>query len=312
MRERCFGGARRPLAVAIAVLSAASSGACRRAESERTQGSATAGAATLPAPSSNTRSSAAAPLPRPKAPCRVSVGTGTLEASKEALAPRSELDGRRFVLLAAGERLSLRHERTTREFTLLGPGRFLPCAEGDERVLVVEGGVTSALGVGAHAGGEVVLATPFGLLRYADAAVDVKVAKARLSLSVAAGEVLFDAPPRKPGEEPKPKAVRGPKGALSVGQRADAALAVERCRSAQTQSKKLEKPPRPSESARASLGTWAVASFEARRGARLACALAQAALAGLPEPARRRLEDQLNSPDWPPGSAASARPAEKK
>lgn len=310
MPDRRFGGALRPLGVALAALFAAHGSACRRAEPEGTRSQAARASASATArPSARPHTLVA---PAAKAPCRVGAGTGTLEAPAQPLRARSELDGKRFVSLAAGERLSVRHERTTRELTLAGPGRFLPCARGEEQVLVVEGGVTSALGVGAHAGGEVVIATPFGLVRYADAAVDVKVAPSRLSLRVAAGDVVFDAPPGKPGAEPKPKTLRGPKGILDATKRADAALTLERCLSARATSQKLEKPPRPSGSARAPLGSWAVASFEARRGARLACALARAVIAGLPEPERRRLEDQLESPNSAGGSSTRALPAEKK
>ncbi len=289
--------------------------ACRRSTPDSTAG---AGSARAPSSSSaapakaSAAASAGAPSPLPKAPCRVSTGAGTLEAPATMLGPRSELDGTRFVTLAADQRLSLRHERTQRELTLLGPGRFLPCVDGGEQVLVVEGGVKSTAGVGAHAGGEVVLATPFGLLRYADAGVDVKVAPSRLSLEVQAGEATFDAPPKKGASEPKPKRLRGPKAVFEATKAADAETAVERCRSARTSSGALARPPRLAGSARAELGTWAVASFEARRRARLACSLARVVIASRPEAERKHLDDLLEGPESGSEDAAPAPKTEKK
>jgi|SRR5687768_10095724 len=314
-RVRGFEGARRSLLVALALLGYPNT-ACRRSTPEASDGVAAgsapaASARTIAAPSI-TPSAALPDAPPPKVPCRVSTGTGRLEAPSSTLGPRSELNGKRFVVLAEGERISLRHERTQRELSLLGPGRFLPCVRGDELVLVIEGGVKSSPGVGVHAGGEVVLATPFGLVRYADAAADLKVTASRLSLKVQAGEASFDPAPRKATEAVRPKAVRGPNGSIDATKTADAEIALERCRSAETSSRALEKPPRPAGSARAALGTWAVESFEARRRARLACALARVVIAGRPLAERRRLEDLLESRESDAKGAALAPPAEKK
>lgn len=313
-RDRGFTGARRFLLVALPALAFAA--ACRRSAPDAADNSASASARHESAPKSavaSARPSAGIPAPaRPKAPCRVTTGSGSLEAPKEPIGPRSELYGTRFVELAADERISLRHERTQRELTLLGPGRFLPCARGDEQVLVLQGGVKSTPGVGAHAGGEVVLATPFGLVRYADAGLHLQVSPARLALGVNTGEAQFDPPPRDAAVEAKPKSVRGPNGKLDVTKAARAEVAVERCRSAEASSRALEKPPRPAGSARAALGTWAVASFEARRAARLACALSRVVIESRPEPERRRLEDLLASRESDPKAAPLPAPAQKK
>lgn len=298
----------------VALIALGFPAACRRSTPDSTAG---AGSARSPssrsaAPAKVSANAGAAVGSPPKAPCRVSTGIGTLEAPDAVLGPRSELDGTRFVTLAAGQRLSLRHERTQRELTLLGPGRFLPCVDGGEQVLVVEGGVKSTAGVGAHAGGEVVLATPFGLLRYADAGVDVKVAPSRLSLEVQAGEATFDAPPNRGASEPKPKRLRGPKAVFEATKAADAETAVEHCRSARASSGALARPPRLAGSARAELGTWAVASFEARRRARLACSLARVVIASRPEAERKHLGDLLEGRESGSESAAPAPKTEKK
>jgi hypothetical protein len=242
------------------------------------------------------------PKPAAQAPCRVVVGTGTLERTGEKLGPRAPLDGKRFVSLAEGERLSLRHERTTREFTLKGPGRFLPCFQAEEQLLVVHGTVTSPVGVGTHAGGEVVLATPFGVVKYADAELEATVAEKRLSLKVLAGEATFVPQLTEPeGQKPlATRVLRGPKGVLDVAKGVDAALAVAQCRTESDASRALRKPPppaAPAASTRRALGAWAVLSFDARRRARIACALARTASAGLSEPERGRLWDLLESQD---------------
>jgi hypothetical protein len=283
-----------------------------------------------PAASSQTKpvprapSAVVQPKSAARAPCRVVVGSGTLEETGEKLGPRAPLDGKRFVSLAEGERLSLRHERTSREFTLNGPGRFLPCFQGEEQLLAVRGSVTSPVGIGTHAGGEVVLATPFGVVKYADAELLAIVTEERLSLAVKAGEATFvpqvaELDSKKP---PAPRVLRGPKGALAITKAVDAKLAVAQCRTAGDASRALSKPPRataPTPSARASLGSWAVSSFEARRKARIACALARTASANLSEPERTRLWDLLESQDQSldrrelrAGVALDQVPAEKK
>jgi hypothetical protein len=238
----------------------------------------------------------------PAAPCRVVVGAGTLEATGEKLGPRAPLDGRRFVSLAEGERLSLRHERTTREFTLHGPGRFLPCFQGEEQLLVVRGRAASPVGIGTHAGGEVVLATPFGVVKYPDAELEATVTEQRLSLKVLAGEATFvsQVAELESKKAPTARVLRGPKGVLEITKAVDATSAVAACRAADDASRALRKPPAPAApaaSARAALGAWAVSSFEARRTARIACALARTASASLSEPERSRLWDLLDSQD---------------
>jgi hypothetical protein len=319
-RHRCFEGAHCFLILALIALVPAP--ACRCSEPHASRGTPSASA-----PKVNVKSaapSAQAPAPPPKLPCRVVTGSGTLEAPNEVIGPRRGLDGTRFVALAEGERLTLRHERTQRELALLGPGRFLPCQRGDELLLVVRGGVKSNSGVGVHAGGEVVIATPFGLVRYADAAVEVKVKESVVSIGVDAGEVFFDSPPHEPGDQPHSSRLRGAPYAppsptdlpdadsMVYPKAADPKLTVARCRDAEAASRKLEKPPRPAGSARAALRTWAVASFEARRAARLACALARVVIESRPEPERRRLEDLLESQESRVKGAASPPPAEKK
>jgi hypothetical protein len=322
-RDRCFEGARRWCVVALLALLTAPACRCSQPDASEAMPSASAPKASLGSAHS-TAPSANAAKPPLKAPCRVTTGTGTLEGPNEAVGPRTGLDGTRFVVLAAGERISLRHERTERELALLGPGRFLPCHGGDEQVLVVSGGVKSNAGVGVHAGGEVVIATPFGVVRYVDAAVDMTVEASQLSVHVLAGEVSFDDPPDKAGERRSTSvlgAARGtrptkldlpPPDTLVSPKAADPKMAVEHCRSTRASSRAFEKPPRPAGSARAALGTWAVASFEARRAARLACALARVVIESRPEPERRRLEDLLESRESRPKAAASPPPAEKK
>jgi hypothetical protein len=315
-RGRSFEAARRCFSLALVALVGAPACKCSEPQSSRSTPSASAPNASAKNAASAVASAEIA-KPPPKAPCRITTGRATLEPN-EAVGARTGLDGTRFVVLAEGERISLRHERTQRELALRGPGRFLPCPGGEEQVLVVSGGVKSTAGVGVHAGGEVVLATPFGVVRYVDAAVDVTVKASQLSVDVLTGEVSFDAPPAKAGELPNTRVLGAAKGArpppakLVSPKAGDPTIAVEHCRSARAASQALGKPPRPAGSARAALGTWAVASFEARRAARLACALARVVIESRPEPERRRLEDLLESQESRVKGAAPPPPAEKK
>jgi hypothetical protein len=194
--------------------------------------------------------------------------------------------------LGAGVELQLKHTETTRELSLLGPGRFLACADGAEAVLVAEGVVVTTPGPGSRAGAEVQLATPFGVVHYADAALRLDVQREKLALEVKLGAAALDATvneDRAGGTRPEP--VRAPRGRLALAGKVDPEALAKRCSLAEAriQSKTATSPP----SAGPERGAWALSLFEARKAARYACARARASAGRLEGAERVRLLDQL-------------------
>jgi hypothetical protein len=202
------------------------------------------------------------------------------DASSEASAPAigTALEGREWLELTGKTEVALRHSATTRELALRGPGRFLPCFLGTETVLVARGAVKTTSGAGARAGAEVILATPFGTLHFADAALELRVGERDAEANVASGTatwVLAAAPTPDGGSS---DLVLGAKGRRKVAGDAVTAELVFRCGEA---ARPLgTEPPRLSAgepSARARLGEWSVTQLRARQTARWACAAARAA-----------------------------------
>jgi hypothetical protein len=205
------------------------------------------------------------------------------------------LEGRDWLELGPGD-IVLRHSSTTRELTLKGPGRFLPCFLGTETVLVAKGSVKTTAGAGARAGAEVVLATPFGTLHFADAALDARVAEREFEVKIENGVVtLTEAAGAKPGADGGvSELVLGPKSKKRLSGEVDSKLLLERCREA---SRPLGTAPPPSPSVRSELGKWSVAQLRARQAARWACATSRAAMGRAEEPERTRLWSEVESVD---------------
>jgi hypothetical protein len=199
------------------------------------------------------------------------------------------LDGKSFFELPAGVELALRHSETTRELALKGPGRFRACPEGEELVAVTRGKVSTTSGPGARAGAEVRLATPFGVVHYGDAALELEVGEKQAELRVSQGTVAIDGRTKADGGPPA-KPVSGPKGRAAFRGLTDPiALEAECVKSATL----LELSPRPAASASGGdLGRWAVERLKARQVTRYVCTRAMAA-AGLDVgPGGDRLWDQ--------------------
>jgi hypothetical protein len=254
-----------------------------------------------PAPgaaSAGLRASAAPPAPSAPKPlpvvhgCRV-LGLRGKPAPAGTPGVGTLLHDRIWLELADGVELQLKHTETTRELSLLGPGRFLACADGSESVLVARGGVTTTPGPGSRAGAEVELGTPFGVVHYADAALRLDVRAAGLTLEVQQGTAALsaddDAERRDTGE---PQAVRGPKGKLTLSSKVDAKKLVARC--AEARSTISTKTAAPAPSAGPERGAWAIGLLNARKAARLACSRARAATGRLEGNEQGRLDDQLD------------------
>jgi len=214
--------------------------------------------------------------------------------------------GRAWVELAAGVELSLKHSETTREFALRGPGRFLPCGDGDEAVLVARGAVVTTPGPGSRAGALVMLATPFGVVEYADAALTLTVGDDKLALDVKQGAATVAASiseDRAGGVAPKP--VHAPTGHLALNGKVDPAALASRC--VEARQAVVSGTAGTAPDAGRERGQWAVGLLQARRALRLSCARARSAVGRLEGPERTRLESQLTAPKpAPPGAADSS------
>ena len=219
--------------------------------------------------------------PREIPRCRVITLRPSPAAAIDAGAPAvgTAIDGVDWLSLGDKAEVVLRHALTTRELTLRGPGRFLPCFLGTETVLVASGSVVTTAGAGARAGAEVILATPFGTLHFADAGLEIRVTERALDVKVETGVatvVPASAPPASPDASPT-ELVLGPKSRKKIGGVVASEKLVARC----SESSRVLDQPAPgvsgSPEGRAALGKWSVAQLKARQAARWACATARAA-----------------------------------
>jgi hypothetical protein len=269
--------------------------ACHRAEPTR------------PSARPSARASSTAPPPIVPKPALTTHGCRVLGV-KGRPAPNTPAVGtllhtHEWIDLPNGVELELKHTETTRELSLLGPGRFLACADGAEAVLVARGSVTTTPGPGSRAGAEVELGTPLGVVHYADAALELDVTEGRLALQVKQGAAgLAASDEAAQGAEPAP--VRGPKGKLTLTGKVDAKALVFRCTGArQLVATEAGKPPPTAGPER---GAWAVGLVKARQASRLACARARAAVGSLDGSERARLDDQLDASVRPPNAETDA------
>jgi hypothetical protein len=276
-----------------------------------------------PGPSASARPSASRPaVPPPRVDvekievslCRViavrPLGDGSKDAGADASAPAmgTPLEGRDWLDLPGKVELTLRHSATTRELALRGPGRFLPCFLGTETVLIARGGVKTTAGAGARAGAEVILATPFGTLHFADAALELEVGERGLSVESTTGSVALV--PSAPASDAGPsEQLLRPNQTKRLSGKAEPGELVARCR--ETASTLGEEPPHlaGAPSARARLAEWSVARLRTRQRARFACAAARAAVGRQEAAERERLWTELATVDrvWkiPAGSVGN-------
>ena len=282
-----------PLAVAL--------GACEKKPSGQPNPSASVAASSLPPlrPSALVERTEVplcrviAVRPKKGAPADASIGA-------RAPAVGAALEGREFLDLVDETEVALRHGTTTRELTLRGPGRFLPCFLGTETVLVATGTVKTTAGAGARAGAEVILATPLGVLHFADAALELRVGERELDARVDTGGATLVSASGKKGvpDAGAPDLVLGPKGRKRLSGAVVASDLVSRCR--ETAGALGASPPAPApsiSSSRTLLGQWSVAQLKARQGTRWACAIARAAVGRLDGPERDRLWAEITASD---------------
>jgi hypothetical protein len=182
--------------------------------------------------------------------------------------------GSDWLELGKGTRLHLKHGQSGREWTLSGPARILPCVEGLEELIVAEGKLRTEAGAGVRPGAQVLIGTPFGSLRYADASADLDVTQAALRLVVSTGDTWLSATNPSSGAETHTTGTHSTR--RGARERLAPAAAVAACERAARQSEALAKSllgPAPS-----GLGKLAAEHVRARELARASCATATAAV----------------------------------
>ena len=207
--------------------------------------------------------------------CRVISCTGPAQRdSGAAVRAGDRFVGSDWLELAQGTSLHLKHGQSGREWTLRGPARILPCVDGLEELIVAQGKLRAEAGAGVRPGAQVLIGTPFGSLRYADASADLDVTRDALRLAVSSGDTWLSSTSAQPGTETHTAGAqalrRGPR------QRLAAATAVLECGRAAQQSDSLAQSllaPAPS-----ALGQLAAEHVRARELARARCASATAAV----------------------------------
>ncbi len=260
-------------------------------EASQAATSTAAGTAAAPLPSAT----ASSPRPRPRGPgCRVLAVKAPAPPPAGTPAVGAGFGGQAWLTLAEGVEVSLKHGETTREFRLVGPGLFLPCPESEEEVVVASGTVVTTPGPGSRAGAEVVLATPFGVVLYADAALELALTHDKLTLRVKQGEAtLNDTGDENLHDAVHVRHVKPTDHAVTLGGKVNADELGKSCDAARDQAA----VPPPSE--REARGAWAANMLEWHRRVRLRCARAAAAAARVTGPNQGRLEDLLKQQKSP-------------
>lgn len=282
---------RKPALVALLWLAFAG---CKRA-TETSAPSASASARPAPPPIPPTPS-VQAPSPS-VAPCRALRVSGDVQsegASASAIVTMTPLDGASWLVLGERAELVVRHGESAREFSVRGPARVLPCRKGLEQVLLARGTFQSSKGSGVRPGAEVWVATPFGVIRYGDADVELSVKATELTAHTRAGQAAAEAVEGLRG------ATRG--GTLQANTRAgsrgrpDPEGLARACEKAATLARAGAE--RVASASSEDLGPLTAAQMRERREARARCLTAEAALATLPASEQRtRLGDLLQHAD---------------
>jgi hypothetical protein len=200
-------------------------------------------------------------------------GAGTLGAGGRVRAG-DRLTGSDWIDLAPGSRLHLEHTKSSRQWTVQGPARLVPCIDGGEEIILSRGTLATELAAGVRPGAQVVIGTPFGTLRYADARAEVRVSLDELRVQLSAGEAWLGALPQEslPDLHLTPRQVvrRG------AGQRWRASAALESCATAASDAQARARAL--IEHSAAPLGERAKRHVQARELARTRCDSAAAAV----------------------------------
>lgn len=189
--------------------------------------------------------------------------------------------------------LAVKDTGSGRELVFAGPGRIQACVRGEERFYLVRGEVRTAASAGARPGAEVLVATPHGVVRYGDARLNVKVDPTAISIRADLGDAWFEVPSADGAgisEEKIATGKRFERKGLNVDVKALVGTCETAARVAEERARVVLKPG-PSEQA-TPLGARAAEHMRARRAARFACALAEAALGTVENVGDRESLDQ--------------------
>ncbi|MDP9003148.1 MAG: hypothetical protein M3O46_23910 [Myxococcota bacterium] len=136
---------------------------------------------------------AARPQP-PALPCRSIAIEGDVRIdgeAQEALALGAEIPRDRWLLLAPNARVVAKDPRSGRETTFRGPGRVRACVGALEESWLASGTFESTAGAGESPGAEEWVVTPFGVVRFGAAQLNVDVSSKRQRLRVGAGTAFL-------------------------------------------------------------------------------------------------------------------------
>ena len=226
-------------------------------------------------------SAAPPPPPRRDPTCRALRVEGDAKVGDAVLSRGAELDGSEWVRLGTGASLTLKHASSGRELAVAGPAVFRACRRGREQVLLAEGKVTVGAGMGARPGAEVLIATPVGSVRYADAEFTLALDRKRLSVEVRAGQVEVD--PAVPTAATSKSSLHAKdKLVIPVG-KPDVPALMLRCKdaaeAAESSARRVGDRSLPEP-----LGERAQAHVRARKAARSACTIAAASTGLVADP----------------------------
>ena len=261
--------------------------ACGKRDLASRPSAASASAASSVAPPAQEPKTAAA-LAEARPACRALAITGVATVDGVPLAPFALLDGTRWVELAAGASLALRHTATSREFKLIGPGHALPCRDGSEQILLADGQLSTSANLGVRPGAEVLIATPEGVVHYGDAALDLELGGKGLFVRIKQGEAWVEPLERSKAAFENP--VRSGAEVRLPRTSTQASSLVNACeRAAETARASAERVlARVAQAGSDSLGVRAAVHMRERSKARTACAIATAAAFGVSDPADRQ------------------------
>jgi hypothetical protein len=196
------------------------------------------------------------------------------ESDGQPLTTGASLDRAGTLTLSAGASIAVKHTETSRELVFSGPGRLLACDRGEERFLLAVGRVQTATWAGARPGAEVLVATPFGAVRYGDAKLDVRVDGRGLTVFSEIGDAWVLPSLASLSEEKVPAGRRLEKRGPVPDVKALVADCEKRAGDAEARAREVLVPGHGA----ASLGVRAAEHVRARKTARASCAIAAASL----------------------------------
>ncbi|HVU05053.1 MAG TPA: hypothetical protein VHE30_25060 [Polyangiaceae bacterium] len=312
-RKRATGPA---LVVALCLFGAFACGRTRPGGAPAPASSASTASAAVPPPSIAAPSESAPPAPSgelasalvtPTRACRAITVKGKVTEEGGAVVKSGDaLERPTWLVLEKGSSLAVKHAETSRELVFHGPAHLVACERGEERFLVTEGRVETVTWAGARPGAEVLIATPFGVVTYGDAKLDVHVDRKGLTLAATSGSAWVAVP--RTGSDPEERKVQSGGRTDVPGPVLEVKTLVQDCETRAEASEALARAVLDTTST-APLGERAAAHARARKAARLECGIAAASLGTVENgPDRARLAEAVARAESRYRSVPSLRP----